>query len=44
MQIKKETVISVLTTSGETINAGDTVIFNFDDKWVCTWDFQTVEP
>ena len=32
MQIKKETVISVLTTSGETINAGDTVIFNFDDK------------
>ena len=32
MQIKKETVISVLTTSGETINAGDTVIFNFDYK------------
>lgn len=32
MKIKKETVISVLTTSGETINAGDTVIFNFDDK------------
>lgn len=26
MQIKKETVISVLTTSGETINAGDTVV------------------
>lgn len=32
MKIKKETVISVLTTSGETINAGDTVIFNFDGK------------
>lgn len=32
MQIKKETVISVLTTSGETINAGDTVVFNFEDK------------
>lgn len=32
MQIKKETVISVLTTNGETINVGDTVIFNFDDK------------
>ena len=32
MKIKKETVISVLTTSGETINAGDTVIFNFDEK------------
>lgn len=32
MQIRKETVISVLTTSGETINAGDTVIFNFDEK------------
>lgn len=32
MQIKKETVISVLTTSGEVINAGDTVIFNFDEK------------
>ena len=26
MQIKKETVISVLTTNGETINAGDTVV------------------
>ena len=32
MQIKKETVISVLTTSGEVINAGDTVVFNFEDK------------
>lgn len=32
MKIKKETVISVLTTRGETINAGDTVIFNFDEK------------
>ena len=32
MQIKKETVIFVQTSSGETINAGDTVIFNFDDK------------
>lgn len=32
MKIKKETVISFLTTNGETINAGDTVIFNFDDK------------
>lgn len=32
MQIKKETVISVLTTSGETINAGDTVVFDFEDK------------
>ena len=28
MKIKKETVISVLTTSGEAINAGDTVVFN----------------
>ena len=32
MQIKKETVISILTASGEVINAGDTVIFNFDYK------------
>jgi hypothetical protein len=32
MQIKKETVISVLTTSGETINAGDTVVFNAEGK------------
>lgn len=32
MQIKKETVTFVMTTSGETINVGDTVIFNFDDK------------
>lgn len=32
MQIKKETVIFVQTSSGETINAGDTVIFNFDEK------------
>lgn len=32
MQIKKETVISVLTTDGETINVGDTVVFNFEDK------------
>lgn len=32
MQIKKETVISVLTTRGETINAGDTVVFNAEGK------------
>lgn len=32
MKIKKETVISVLTTNGETINAGDTVVFDFEDK------------
>lgn len=32
MQIKKETVISVLTTNGETINVGDTVVFNAEGK------------
>lgn len=32
MQIKKETVIFVQTSSGETINIGNTVVFNFDDK------------
>lgn len=32
MQIKKETVISVMTTSGKTINVCDTVVFNADGK------------
>lgn len=32
MQIKKETVIFVQTSSGETINIGNTVVFNFNDK------------
>lgn len=32
MQIKKETVISVLTTRGETIRVGDTVVFNAEGK------------
>lgn len=32
MKIKKETVISVLTANGETINVGDTVVFNAEGK------------
>lgn len=32
MELVKETTISVLTTSGEKIEPGDTVIFNLEDK------------